>query len=307
MQPEQAVPAAYESEQQAQLIAMLQQQLAASEAARAALLQHVAGIRPEEAVQPNPAITADRPPTLKIPEPGRFSGHIRAGANTVIDWLYQVENVTTVGNLQGRRQLAYATALLDRAALVWWRNVEPTRAHWEWEDFKAAIGTAFTPIDDSSTAREQLDRLRQGKDSAAFYAQRFRPVISRIHTLAEPDRIHRFVTGLREPIAQQVRIQRPTTLEEAMLIAARADDRSRFRQFGERGAFNGTSADRGSAEPMELGSLRSRAKGPAQRPMLSAREMAALMNEGRCFNCKQTGHLARYCPQRKPNQKASKN
>jgi Retrotransposon gag protein/Zinc knuckle len=272
----------------------LEQQLQQAQSAMSALAV-------QRASSPNESGRPERP---KYHLPGKFTGKIKSGSNAVLEWVYQVERTCSIGGYQGKCQLDYAVLALDQYALQWWLSVEPTRPAWTWEEFKAAIITAFTPVDDITTAREQLDRLRQGKDSAAYYAQRFRQIVNRIPTLPDPERVHRFVSGLRDSVAQQVRIQRPPDLETAMLIATRADDRNRYRYTA---AYHSSSADASSAaDPMELGSLRARGKPVRQnqRPSLSSKELATLMNEGRCFNCRQTGHHARNCPQRKQGSRA---
>ena len=166
---------------------------------------------------------------------------------------------------------------------------------------RAALRIAFTPVDDATTAREQLDRLKQGRDSATFYAQRFRQIVTRIPTLQQADLVHRFTSGLRESVAQQVRIQRPETLEAAMLIAARADDHSRGGSAMAHPRFQQRTSrpSRGSGADGLVGAAGAEERsGGRQRPSLSSKELAQLMSEGRCFNCKQHGHRARECPQR---------
>lgn len=253
---------------------------------------------------------AVRPAThVRAPTPPRYDGRIRQGG-TVQDWLFQVDNLLKMQQVPEASQVPFGVALLERAALTWYRSQSAASRTWNWAQFSTAIAQAFTPVDDTTTAREQLDLLRQGRDSAAYYCQRFRQLQTRVPTLSEPDLIHRFTAGLRSSIAQHVRIQRPATLELAMQVAVRADDTRRPQQ--QLRAQPPAGGD-GVAE-MEMGALQ---RGQRQQPRsgqqqqprpprrqqlrIPARELAKLREEGRCFLCRETGHQARNCPRRSKN------
>lgn len=258
-----------------QQVAALQQQLQAAQTAAAAA-----------------TAAAPRPSQAKIPDPPRFNGRGRQDIN---NWLFLVENSCAAHKYDEPTQLRYALALLDDLALVWWRSAMAGQQSWTWGLFRAAILQAFSPVDPVKTARERLDKLQQRDSPAAYYAMQFRQLVTQIPSMSEEDRIHRFVSGLRPAVAQQVKIQDPTSLEQAMVIAARADDRPR--------TFRSQSAE---PQPMELGTRDTRPRRETKtydnrRPRLSYEEIKKLQNAGRCFNCKQPGHIARNCPSKPKN------
>jgi hypothetical protein len=122
----------------------------------------------------------------------------------------------------------------------------------------------------------------------------FRKLVLQVPTLSEPDKIHCFTSGLRPNVALQVRIQNPSTLEQAMAIAARADDPKHhypvqhFSRSNEAGPV-----------PMEMGVRNTQRTGGLQKKYnLTFKELGQLFDDNKCFRCKQPGHIARYCPKK---------
>jgi hypothetical protein len=103
-------------------------------------------------------------------------------------------------------------------------------------------------VDPITTRRNQLDALKQD-GNVTQYSQRFRQLRMQIYDMSEPEALHRYTEGLKQEVRRAVRIARVTTVEEAMVVAARADDRSYASVGGAAAA-----AAQGPA-PMDLGAM----------------------------------------------------
>jgi hypothetical protein len=213
--------------------------------------------------------------------------------------VFKVEHLSALTNLTDPvQQVQYAVHFLGETGLLWWRGVEDSRPVWTWQQFKEAFLTAHVAIDPVETARQHLDKLRQGDNTANYYAVQFRNVALQIPTLSEADKIHRFVSGLRPNIAQQVRIQDPDTLEAAMRIAVRAEDPKKTSYTYPNHNNNRSRNNQGNGStPMELGAMRGQPSSSKLRNKynLSWQEKQRLFDEGRCYRCKKVGHTSANC------------
>ena len=100
--------------------------------------------------------------------------------------------------------------------------------------------------------------------------------------------VYRFVRGLKPQIRLHVELQRPTTVNDAIRLAQAADSALYFTRPTYPVNRPTPSPTYMGPQPMQLGAL-------THPPELSLAERERLYREGRCFRCRQPGHLAEEC------------
>jgi hypothetical protein len=201
-----------------------------------------------------------------------------------------------------------------------------------WAGFRPLFLARFRPLDAARQARSNLFGLRQ-TGSAQEYSNRFLRELQMIDGMDMASQVAVYIRGLKPALAVEIEKADLTELSDAMNLAARIDRITYSKDGGGMSrALYGTkvwSSGGGGqkAVPMELNAIledastdpdgmvsvnresltalfsrmnRNRGGGgrvSANRvPGLSKEEFDRLMKEGKCFRCKQTGHLARNCP-----------
>ncbi|RDX43295.1 hypothetical protein OH76DRAFT_1458450 [Lentinus brumalis] len=238
-------------------------------------------------------------------------------------WTYEID---TWGELLG---------LSDRLMLklvVQFMSDKPTTRQEEWtmKDLYEALFDYCFPSDYKRRLRARLEAATQGRSRIQQLAVRF-PDVSDFQLVqifwkgVHPYiRVHLIEKGLNPEKTKLDRLVKHAVRREDAYEEARREDRAFEGQVSGRswGRFSDRStgpeplvnlkpeASRQSGEPVK-GSMHSKPKpsgskretsGPPQRERtnkLSKDEMNRLRAEGRCFNCKDTGHESRNCPARK--------
>ena len=240
----------------------------------------------------------------------------------VRQWIFSVELWFTAGHVTSDlERVTLAVSLLRDAALVWWRSIHDlAEAPTTWEEFKSATISAFEPVNPAESARDRLATLRQS-GSVRTYAYVFRSTAMSIPGITDDEKKDRFIRGLKTNTMKEVKLRCPENFDEAVSMAVRLDSLM-WRYSGNPGK-NGSTYTR--PEPMDLGAIasspterrpiatrstvnavnlrpsyRDGATGnfTQRRPKLTDDERAKLRREGKCFKCRQHGHLARDCPER---------
>jgi len=196
----------------------------------------------------------------------------------------------------------------------------------KWSQFLSLLQAEFEPLPPSFTARTELKQLKQ-TGSLSDYINSFRLLSGRINDMAEADRVDKFIDGLKPAIAQKVSAALPDDLIKATTIAIKLDAAyqqammvpgRQQRVFGRnRPHIQPHVQDSGHRAPMQLGQLEDTGEPdqhddddakntssdsiaaiyPSQSaiPKLTEAVRAELMASGKCFRCRQKGHLARNC------------
>jgi hypothetical protein len=162
-----------------------------------------------------------------------------------------------------------------------------------WDAFKTALITRFTPISPERTARQKLSTLRQGK-SARAYAQEFNLCMIELPEMSEKDRIYRFLEGLQPEVRIHVELKGPKTLAEATEWAIQTNSlvwqiKKGPRLVGRTSYQQITASQDSGPTPMELGTAEPKENTKPKN----------FKDTVRCFYCKRLGHFKRECPKRK--------
>ena len=161
-------------------------------------------------------------------------------------------------------------------------------------------------------ARINLDKARQ-KTTVQKYANYFREQLLELPHRTEEDNVHDFQRGLRQSIRKEVALKDPKTLAEAVQAAlaveaaeretedtrtdtstarrlhVMASDSDHYYEESEGSQENEANDEDGSPKDQDLFLAR----------RLTAEEMEKFKKEGKCFICREKGHIASTCPKRK--------
>ena len=255
--------------------------------------------------------SSPRPVTrlLKPTNPDTFDGvskNLR-----VTDWLFQCRCFFDAAGLSddSHERTVFAAALLRGAASKWWKHETEAADRGDkpsiksWRDFVAAIKTRFQTIDSDQVARDRLSELRQ-LGSVVQYVNLFQQITNEISDIAPSELLYRFLAGLKRTIRLDVemyRLSHPNlTLAEAMTVAQRADAaRSKYAPFRRDFSFDAPKPAQPSSPASEDADVVMSLNAMTNKPLrskLTDQEKQMLRLDGRCFYCKEKGHVAVRCP-----------
>jgi len=289
-----------------------------------ALQQQIEQLQAQQALQaqqPAQLVVQQHRSVLKPAKPDTFDG---SKANRLDAWLFQLgEYFDICGVNQASERVAYAGSMLRGSASTWWRQ-QRTRmvaggiANIQtWEEFCAGIRAQYALVNSIKVARDALAALKQ-TTSVQAYAQRFRDITLQIPGITEAEQLDRFVRGLKPRLQKEIAIRDPTTVEEAIRMSERIDVVEfswRQQQFGKAPTDNSqrpVPMELGNIDDdaMELGAINRQQQERNNRPLsngfdnrnpLTLKEREELRKKKACFKCRQTGHMARSCPERMGN------
>lgn len=292
------------------------------------LMQRVAGLEQQvheqqqhlQAMPPQaPPLPPAGPSTKFSPaKPDKYNGALGKSDQ----WCFEIEEYFKCCNIQDPQRVPYAGAMLTGNAALWWRSVcqETSNPITTWAQFKADLIYNFKHIDDVKLARDRLRALRQRTSVAAFYAD-FTRAIFQIPGITEEEKMDRFFAGLKPSLQREIVLREPATFADLTKMASKLDSilysterRSLLaNNLGRSGRFTSYRAGNygnqgGGAAPMELGAVQigpSTSNSSSLRPrnQLTPAERDKLRREGRCFYCKELGHIAERCPRKRGNEK----
>lgn len=237
-------------------------------------------------------VANNRPAAVNIRphEPPTFSGR-NQDRNNVDSWMFAMKNYLTVSGvaLESNQAVLLCASFLTHDAATWWRSVSESDAvPTTIASFETAFKARFQPFNCERQARNILDNLKQTK-SVREYADVFLSTVMRISNMSEEDKIHRFLTGLKQRQRIDVELHQPDTLQKAIILADRTDSILYQTHRDYKHQHNDSRVLAPSPEPavpMEINNINVAATGGERRT---------------CYYCHKVGHLAKNCLKKKRN------
>lgn len=148
-------------------------------------------------------------------------------------------------------KVRYAALFLKGAAAEWWDKTDKSDGvEDDWAVFTQRMRGRYRPMVAAEVARKQLYSLRQ-TGTVSAWCDLFLKVLTAIDDMSEADQVFLFTQGLkRVEVANEVRKAQPSTLNDAMNEAVRADafhggmrQNAYFGRGGHSGAASGAAMD----------------------------------------------------------------
>jgi hypothetical protein len=177
-----------------------------------------------------------REPTPSKPFDSVYKGE---GGATLDDWVAQARQMLSFySGLRATAQAAWLATGLRGAAFAWYQNRFKAQPPASGAALFDALRQRFQPINSEETTRLELAQLKQGpKQTVDEYATRFLHLTSLLPEESVASRVFQFRFGLHRTIDEKIRsaASQPTTLQEAISLAARLEGRSAASAPGDSG------------------------------------------------------------------------
>ena len=245
-------------------------------------------------------------------------------------WLFQLRVYFRASNMVDEQQMVnYGISLLRGNAALYWRQLEELGVAdtiTSLTDFGEAITSQFQPINPQQVARDELASLTQRNMTIQEYRAAMTRICLQLPQVSDEEKKDRFIRGLRNPrIREEVFIRDPPTFDGAAQMAERLEaslrrTQNNFRQpvnyqnkgsnpwrnhqsYASRSTYNGYySQPTNRPVPMEIGNVSYQRRNYDYRPRrLTDRDRDDAYREGKCFYCREKGHIAKDCPKKKKN------
>ena len=139
------------------------------------------------------------------------------GSDDPITWLHKGEQFFHAYGTPDHLKVSTAAFYLQDAASQWYYRLEQNQGIPTWTQFVDGINRRFGPPLRSNPLGE-LTHLRC-TTTVDEYQDKFLVLLARCEGVTESQQIAIFSAGLQQPLSTDVKLAKPTTLEEAMALA----------------------------------------------------------------------------------------
>jgi Ty3 transposon capsid-like protein len=244
------------------------------------------------------------PSSLKLPSLDKYGGDKK---EDLLAWLFQVNEQLSLLQISDEEyRIVYAGTALTGNAKTWYRSMRMEGSVKTWADFQTSLKAHFYPVDPIKHARDQLHPLQQ-TGSVRDYTATFRQLTAIIGTMAEDEKLDRYVRGLKTRTRREVELKEPDSFDEACRLAEMIDI-SNDRVFGGSNLTRSTFLPRSQPrrhngpEPMDINALHNQKEKPKFKK-LTPEEKERRRRDGLCLYCGSDKHQLDGCPLRKPQGK----
>lgn len=231
----------------------------------------------------------------------------KRGVDNVRKFRAQIETACDATNTNVHRRVAIASSQLRGAAAEWWfTKVQQEGQEWARslspDQFFQLLEETFQPDNHSSYVYNQLEKLRQTKE-IYDYINEFSNLANQLNGIVNDFiLIRQFIKGLKPQTKYQVTANNPISLQETFKIATHYDQafnavnaelRNRNANNVQRHTYNRQHVpqrpqQQSGSTPMEIDQLGMR-----------QRQFNGDMSKVLCYACKNYGHYAHSCPNKK--------
>ncbi|XP_070045739.1 uncharacterized protein [Nicotiana tomentosiformis] len=181
----------------------------------------------EEVVQLRRALQNNAPRNndrtkMRIPEPKAYGG--ARSAKELENFLWDMEQYFLAARVPNDEKVTITPMYLTDDAKVWWRTrvVEAESAGLPkietWETLKKELKSQFLPTNSSWVARDGLRHLKQS-GTVREYVKEFSSLMLNVSNMAEEDKLHFFMSGLKGWAQLELRRQNVQSLSTAIAAA----------------------------------------------------------------------------------------
>lgn len=147
---------------------------------------------------------------------------------TVSNWIFSIRLYLRVTQTEKEDHVVVASTFLSGTALDWWQGIERIEGEsiyqWSWEEFTERCVKRFQASNDAQVALQRLLRWKQ-TGHITPYLSVFQSLIQQIPLtlLTEQGRVFMLIEGLNQELQKAVRLMQPSTVDEAINVAQRAN------------------------------------------------------------------------------------
>lgn len=145
-------------------------------------------------------------------------------------WILRAERYFNFYQLSDEEKLEAAVVGFEGDALVWYQWEHRRRPIRKWEDMRSLILHQFRPLH-SGTLCEQWLAVKQ-TGTVAEFRRKFIELAAPLEHIPETMMLAHFVNGLKDEIKAEVRMLGLYTLEQAMELALKVEEKNRVSGYG---------------------------------------------------------------------------
>lgn len=235
---------------------------------------------------------------IKFNKPQIFNGDPRHAAN----FLSECDLYLSGGNYSEQDKVIFALTYMQQgtanAFRLHFQSKASKQGYGTYEEFKALFRKAFLTSDQKGEAMAKINRLQQ-TGSADAYINDFKMLVEQAALQDDMAIVQYFLKGLNKNLTKTIfsTTEAPKDIEGWYELASKMDNRWRYMTAllgqNSRGTYTSKNyqhyeRELPPGEPMDLSQVKIAKLTPAER--------LRCIREGRCFYCRELGHMTDKCP-----------